>query len=58
MSLTQVHWLLLSFYKAILLVLNDLWVAKMQEADGTSGNGWVYEDSSGLVEAIKLLNHS
>jgi hypothetical protein len=51
MSLTQVHWWLISFYKAILLVLNDLWVAKMQEADVTSGNSWVYE-------AIKLLNHS
>lgn len=57
-SLTQVHWWLISFYKAILLVLNDLWVAKMQEADVTSGNSWVYEDSPGLVEAIKLLNHS
>ncbi len=46
--LTEVSKWLSSLYKAILLVVNDLLVAKLQEADVASQTSWSFKDSSGV----------
>jgi hypothetical protein len=43
----------LSSNSAILVVVNDMWVAKLQEAE----NSWFLKGSSRVVEVIKFLLH-
>ncbi len=54
--LTEVSKWLSSLYKAILLVVNDLLVAKLQEADVASQTSWSFIDSSGVVEVVNFWN--
>ncbi len=54
--LTEVSKWLSSLYKAILPVVNDLLVAKLQEADVASQTSWSFKDSSGVVEVVNFWN--
>jgi len=44
--------------KAILLVVNDMWVDKSQGDDVPSQSSGVCKDSLGVFEVIEFLNHS
>jgi hypothetical protein len=54
--LTEVSKWLSSLYKAILPVVNDLLVSKLQEADVASQTSWSFKDSSGVVEVVNFWN--
>ncbi len=55
-SLTEVSKWLSSFCKLMLLLVNDVWVAKVQTANVPSHNSLFLKNSLGVVEFIKFLN--
>ncbi len=57
-SLTDVSKWLCSFFKAMLPVVNDLWVSKLKKADVPCVSSWILNDSAGVVEVINELNLS
>jgi hypothetical protein len=54
--LTEVSKWLSSLYKAILPVVNDLLVAKLQEADVASQTSCSFKDSSGVIDVVNFWN--
>jgi len=52
-SLTDVSKWLSSFYKAILHVVNDLWVSKLGKAHVHHVSSWILNDFTGAVDLIK-----
>ncbi len=56
-SLTEVSkWL--SFYKAIFPTVNDLCLSNLRKADVPCVSSWILNDSTGVVDVIKILNLS
>jgi hypothetical protein len=51
-SLTEVSKWMSSFYKAIFLMVNDLWVSKLRKADVPCVS-WILNNFTGVVDVIK-----
>ncbi len=51
-SLTEASKWLSSFYKAIFLMVNDLWVSKLRKADVPCVS-WILNNFTGVVDVIK-----
>jgi hypothetical protein len=54
-SLTKLSRWLSSFYKVILPVVSDLWVARVKKVHVPSVNSWILNDSTGAKDVIELL---
>jgi hypothetical protein len=46
------------FYKPIFPTVNDLWVSNLRKADVPCVSSWILNDSTGVVDVIKILNLS
>jgi hypothetical protein len=55
-SLAEVSKWLSSFFNAMFLVVNDLWVSKLKKANVPCVNSWILNDSTRVVEIINKLN--
>jgi hypothetical protein len=53
-SLTEVSKWTSSFYKAVYPKVNDLWVSKRRKANVPSVSSWILNDSTRVVDVIKL----
>jgi hypothetical protein len=47
-----------SFFKAMFLTVNDLWMSKLKKINIPCDSSWILNNSIGMVEAINYLNHS